>query len=81
MFAEGTKRATDMVWKFISTNEEPYLPFQSGQNLANSDENCLVFASDKSLYDRNCSTLHNASIICETESKLPKLRVVISPRA
>ena len=73
MFVDGTDRATDRVWKFLSTNEEPYLPFQSGQNLVNSDENCLVFASDKSLYDRNCATLHNASIICETECKLAQI--------
>ena len=69
MFVDGTDEAREGKWEFTSTNEEPYLPFNSGENIGQFDENCLDFTSITSLLDRPCNFVLNQSVICESESK------------
>ena len=70
MFVDGTDEANEGEWVFTSTNEQPYLPFNSDENVGNTYENCLDFTSINSLLDRPCSLIFNRSVICEYECKL-----------
>ena len=70
MVVDGTDEANEGDWVFTSTNEQPYLPFNSGENVGNTDENCLEFTSINSLLDRPCNFVLNRSVICEYECKL-----------
>ena len=69
---DGTDEASEGNWKLTSTNEQPYLPFTSGENSRNNAKNCLDFKSIDDLYVRPCDIFFNGSVICESECKLPK---------
>ena len=70
MVVDGTDEANEGEWVFTSTNEQPYLPFNSGENVGNTDENCLDFTSTSSLLDRPCNLILDSPVICEHECKL-----------
>ena len=70
MFVDGTDEVNEGEWVFTSTNEQPYLPFVSGENVGNTDENCLEFTSINSLPDRPCNFILDSPVICEHECKL-----------
>ena len=70
MFVDGTDEANEGEWVFTSTNEQPYLPFNSDENIGNTGENCLDFTSISSLLDRPCNFILDSPAICELECKL-----------
>ena len=67
LMADGTDEESEGEWVFTATHEQPYLPFESGENVGLTNENCLLFPATSRLTDKSCQYRAIRTVFCESE--------------
>ena len=68
LIVDGTDEEEEGIWKFTSTDEEPYLSFPDGVLTGSKD--CLTFLSANKSIQTACDHRSNYAIFCESEGKV-----------
>ena len=62
---DGTDEEEDGIWKFTSTDEEPYLPLAGG--VLTGDRDCMVFISSDRAGQSGCDFGSHRAVFCESQ--------------